>query len=376
MKASTLFTLTVALLFGLGVAAVARAMGLFNSTPQPAPQEKVIKVLVAKQNLYEGIAITPSMVAVRDLRQDEYDYYNKNKKEFTPASTAAVNFRVPIHIIEAGQPILRSDLEDLRFPDGITARINPGMRAVNLALPRERAAGGLITRGDFVDVLLTSHVCDGVNCKNGATMSAFLARGLRVVVKRNSLWEVLRTDPANQPIAFTLEANPYRAALIEFSAMQGLITLVPVPSRGAAKSTAGLTDGKVSYASLDSVEYRNEDERVDGILQGKLSVSETDLERIFRLRPVVRTPPPPPPLVVRKISGNDYSGVATFAPDGSRVHADPDTGKLTPASPNLNEGRPVVEGQVASMGYRFRVPLSSGAPASDDSVDCPTCNKK
>jgi Flp pilus assembly protein CpaB len=309
------------------------------------------------------------MVTVREIRQGpEFTRYQENKDKYLPASIEAANLRIPNRNIEADQPILKSDLEDLAWPGGVPVRLRPGMRAVNLSLPKDRAAGGLIARGDRVDVLLTTKVCEGSNCNKSATLSAYIARDLRVIVKRNTLWTVLRANPENMPVTFTLEANPYRAALIEFASNKGLISLLPVPA--TRKDTVVPTSAdttRVSFSIPDSAEYRDEDDRVEKMVRGDLSITEADLERIFRLRPIARAPAPPAPIVIQHIAGVRNAGVSVFGADGSPMHGPPATAATS--------GTIGVAG-TSPLGYAFFAPGTPTTPGSTAATDCPTCNKR
>ena len=86
MRASTLFAITLSLLLGLGAVAGARYAGLFDKKEAPVPVDKptVIKVLVTNSTLYESIAVTPSMVKVRDkqLVGEEERRYKEDPGKF------------------------------------------------------------------------------------------------------------------------------------------------------------------------------------------------------------------------------------------------------------------------------------------------------
>lgn len=365
MKASTLITLAVALFLAIGTALGARALGLFSPVSQAAPPPPVVKILVARTNLYEGMAISANQVVVRELRSDEAEFYNKNRDKFLAASPEAAALRTPTRNIEADAPILKTDLEELTFPKSVRDRLRgPHVRAVNVTVPKERAAGGLITRDDYVDVYLTSVVADPQNPSRTTTLGAVIARNLKVIVKRNSLWTVLKATPDNVPIAFTLEANLYRAALIEYAQTKGNISLLPAARVKDEGITPASADATKSFSIPDSREYRDEDKRVDQMLKGEYSITEADLERIYNLQPIVRRPPPPPPIAIQNISGNQIRGASVFTADGKPI-ADKDAAnafadsRATPASSG-----PAVGGGATPLGYTFQCP--GGAPGSSE----------
>src|SRR4051812_15000068 len=119
MKASTLFALTVAALLGLGVAVGAKMLGYFEPRTAVAVEKNggPYKVIVAKANLFEDMAINANQVTVRDLRPDEVEYYKANRDKFLSGSASAAALRIPKVNIEADQPILKEHLHDLAFPD-------------------------------------------------------------------------------------------------------------------------------------------------------------------------------------------------------------------------------------------------------------------
>src|SRR5882724_6709370 len=97
MRASTLFSLTVAILVGLGVAIAAKMMGYFNPPTAPdraAEKKPEIQLLVAGHNLFAGDLIDPSFVRVRALKAEEQEHYIKHKDDYLPAVREAVYLRV------------------------------------------------------------------------------------------------------------------------------------------------------------------------------------------------------------------------------------------------------------------------------------------
>src|SRR5205823_7978112 len=116
----------------------------------------------------------------------------------------------------------------------LKARISQGMRGINVAVAKVHCAGGMISVGDWVDVQLVTNLEEpaapgnGKNAPPPSTASAVIARAVRVIAKRNSLWPVMTPLAPDMPYNFTLEANPYRAGLIEFVKDKGTIALLPL----------------------------------------------------------------------------------------------------------------------------------------------------
>jgi Flp pilus assembly protein CpaB len=370
LRASTLFAITVAVLLGLGAAVTAKAIGLFNR-PQPPPPSKPeeIQVLVPTHNLFDGFTIQAADVKTRPLRPDEVSQYRQHKDDYLPPAPAAAVFRVLKKNVEAEQPLLREHVQDLAMAQPINQRLLPNMRALNVSLKKEFCAGGLIQVGDWVDVHLTSQIGMGDN-DNATTRTASLAHYVRVIAKRNILWPMLAALPDDQPVNFTIEANPYRSALIEFATSKGQLALIPVPAteqrqleeRRQALLRTGNRDLPSAFSEPDSNEYRDEDTRVASFLRGELTVGDTDLVRIFG----IQTPPPQLlPTVVQMYSGIDHDSNVIFSHDsGPQVEA------LNPLRPGNRSAARVSSVSTAATGLSFRV------PGEDSPRKCKTCGKK
>jgi Flp pilus assembly protein CpaB len=328
MKASTLFAITIAVLLGLGVVAVAKYAGLFTpKTPSPAPVKEPPRVLVAAHNLFEGLTMTTSDVRVRDLKPEEEKYYNDHKDKYLPPLLEAGALRVLARNVDADTPILKEYLQDSGLPDPLNRRLSsPMMRAVNVSLPPEQVAGGLIQINERVDVFLTSRITVGTKVENSVTQTAPIARNLKVIAKRNVLWAAMLPNPPNKPIDYTLEANPYRAALIEFSKTRGDLTLVPTaaPQEPAVQASRAVVSPTQSDPT--SKEYAEEDKRIAEFLNGERIIGEADLVRIFGLKPLL----PPQLIQVERYTGVEYRGMQTFGSTGN--------GQLRPltAEPSYN----------------------------------------
>lgn len=329
MRASTLFALTLAVLAGLGTAAAIKVSGVFNKPPEPQPAAKRpdVPVLVAARNIFAGDLIDTTWVTTRPLRPEELEQYEKNKDQYLPSLPAATYLRVAAKNIEADRPIRREMLQDMAKPESLSHRLLPQMRAVNVAVLKDHAGGGLIQPGEWVDVLLTSQVDSGEHTPI-STHTACIAHRLRVIAKRNGLWPVFAPLPEDKPVTFTLEANPYRAALIEYAKSKGQLSLVAV----SAAEQKGLEERRamalaniqpVGYAPVtmeNSAEYQDEEARVAGVLKGDVSIGTADLVRIFGIKttePPPAAPTPPPQITVQQYTGNGRLYPAVFNADGS-----------------------------------------------------------
>jgi Flp pilus assembly protein CpaB len=344
MRASTLFALTIAVLIGLGAIAAVRYTGIFTKAAAPVVVEPVYKVVVARQNLFEGMTLSAKDVAIRELTPDEVELYRKNSDKYLPPVAEAAQMRIVTRNVEAGKPLLREYFQDLGIPAALHLRLGENMRAVNVSVFKERAAGGLIQKGEHVDVYLTTNVGLGSKWDQAITLTAPIARNLRVVAKRDTLWTGLAAIPEDRPVHYTLEANPYRAALIEFAKQVGIFTLVPTDTPQARKDVRPAGTEPVVHADPKSQEYRDEDKKVAAFVSGQLTVGAPDLERIFNLKPPV---PDIPPILVERYTGVDKQANSVF-PEKTATDVSGSSATL----PVMDRPR---------MGYQFRSPDSGRA---------------
>jgi Flp pilus assembly protein CpaB len=313
----------------LAAAIPVKVTGYFNAPPTVAPAKPPeINVLVAARNLFKGDLIDNGWVQVRPLRPDELKDYEQNKDKYLPPVVSATSLRIAAQNIEADRPLLREHLVELdrTKPDPISSRLLPNMRAVNVSLSKEESAGGLIQTGEWVDVLFTTQITiNGVS----STRTAAVAHKQRVIAKRNTLWTVLGSLPDDKPVHFTLEMNPYRAALLEYCRTKGVLTLLPVSSaeqksleqrRVAALNGDGFEPVAFAPPNMEkSAEYEDEDDRVDALNKGELNIGTGDLARIFNIQtkePKVVTPAEKP-ITVQQLTGTKSAEPAMFNADGS-----------------------------------------------------------
>jgi len=369
MKASTLFAITVSLLLGLGAVAGARYAGLFDKKDVPMPaKEPPIRVLVAAANLFRGVTVTADQVAVVEVPSEspQYGQYKRDQIKFVPPRAAAAAFRVPLRNIEANTPLTKELFEEIDLPGAISERLGKGMKAVNVSVQKGNAAGGVIRTGEYVDVMLTTDINYRGEKFTDSLKTACIARGCKVIMKRNTIWTPLAADPDGKPVNFTLEANPYRALLIQFASNRGTLSLLPT----AAPVSSG---GTGSFSDLDSTEYGGEQDRVDATNRGDQTVSSRDLIRIFGLippPPVVAAPPPPPPVVTRNISGTEFAPSKLFTTDGAPLGTAPPGSTADSVMRGSRPAQPApAPAPPTTDGFMFNAPVPQKA-------DCPTCPKK
>jgi Flp pilus assembly protein CpaB len=321
-----MFAVIVAVLLGLGVAVAVKASGFLNPA-EPKKEPPPPMVLVAAGNIFEGNCLQAGDVRLRPARSGE-ELEGLKKGDYLPPMPQAAVRRFAKVSIPADAPIKKEFLEDLNAPPDLRNRLSKGMRAVNATIPKEHCDGGMIQVGDWVDVSLSTSVESPDGSKSGpATRSAIIARNVRVIAKRNDLWPKNTPLGPSCPCHFTMELDPYRAALLEFAKQKGTLSLQLIPEadkqRLEARRNEIMSDRDgvvpVSFNLPDSPEYSDEDHRVANFVNGQAPISEQDLMRIFDLKyvPPATQPLPPPPATITKISGTNYAGQHEFQAAGA-----------------------------------------------------------
>ncbi|MBX7105495.1 MAG: Flp pilus assembly protein CpaB [Gemmataceae bacterium] len=393
MRASTLFALTAAVLIGLGVAVAAKMGGYFNRGQDNAQVKKIeTQVLVAARNIYAGDAIDATGIRLRPMKESELKAFETNPKDFLPPVPAAAYLRVAKENIEADMPITRDKLKEMAKPAPLNERLLPDHRAINITLPKERSAGGLIQVGEWVEVYLTSTIdsSDG----GRTTRTAALVPKCRLIAKRETLWPVFAPLPKDKPVEYTLEMNSFRAQLFEFSRTKGTISIAPLPQDEQKKLEAERNrklEGKAEPAMVAEGEAQ-EMMLAQATERGEVPVTEDDLVKLFDIR---RELPPPPPATVKveRVVGTRRAGVAEFTLDGKPYYDGGNTGfdgrggNRYPGYPyssnvNLSDGKMIPNNWIMNYGGlgavgsgTYRGSNMSGNTYRFNQPDCPTCKK-
>lgn len=338
MRASFFLVLAVALLVGLGVAVAVKSLGLLTphvveappqtlapAPPAPPPPAPRPLVLAAARNLYASDTIRPGDVLLRTARPEEVAELEKNKPEYVQPVLEAVYFRFAGKDIEADTPIKKAYLKEMTKPEALHARLAPGTRAVNVGSSKANSAGGLIQVTDWVDVYLTTDVGRTDEPGLKAAQTGLIARHVQVIAKRDSLWSGLAPYANETTIQYTLAANPFRAALLDYAKTVGFVTLVPVSEKEKKqlddKKSAALADevkaSGLALSGLSASAAEEEKKRITEYEGGGLALGGDDIAKALHLKPIPSPvfepePAPVPPLTVEVFSGTRKEGNAVF----------------------------------------------------------------
>lgn len=255
--------LIVLLVAGVLVAFIAIAIRARVST-EPVTQEVSQRVMVAKRDISPG-----SSVAVpQDADWAEVAAEIKNKEGIVREDRNRIediNGAILRRMVYAGEPI---ELSMLTRPGGgglMSAVLEPGMRAVSIAVNATSGNAGFVLPGDYVDLILTRELTRNVN--NGresetrkTVYSKTFVEHVRVLAADQML-----DNPENKAMVaktVTVEVSPPQAQMIAVAAELGKISV--------ALRSAGSTPQAVSTEALPSA--------VDGKPAAAMKTGTTDAD--------------------------------------------------------------------------------------------------
>ncbi|UTW56008.1 Flp pilus assembly protein CpaB [Kordiimonas sp. SCSIO 12610] len=219
--------LILVLLAGVGVILVfflTRAF-LANNAQQAQPVQQVVEstgteIMVAANNLPVGTIVTAEHLVAQNWPTDgvSEEYYPKGSDGNQSRNIVGKVVRYPLR---AGAPITRSSLVAQGERGFMAAILNPGMRAVTIAVTPESGVAGFIYPGDRVDVILTHRISrDG----GRFNLSETVLSNVRVL----GVDQFSEQDGINARVreTATLEVTPKMAEKVSVMSRVGAMSLV------------------------------------------------------------------------------------------------------------------------------------------------------
>ena len=202
-----------------------------------ADRMSLVSVLVAPRYIPQGTRLTPEMFEIRQVPKVYAPPYRVALSELLDERKRPLyeNLRP----LAEGEVLSSSSLCGLGISGGFSWLIPEGFVAFSLDLPPDKAAGGLISPGDSVDILATLDVEAGHRQKS-RTMMLFrnvkvLGVGDRLIGGKKPDENKEReadlfkgTEGSNPPV--TLALHPYEAAVVAYAREAGSIRLVLRPA--------------------------------------------------------------------------------------------------------------------------------------------------
>jgi len=231
MKPARILLLSVAIVAG-GLAAFLATRGENPATQVVQTTEIIeeakLQVLIATDTIGVGQRLSASFVSWQDWPEGAVrpEYITS---EIIPDAIEQMEGTVARFEIFAGEPIRETKL--VRSDQGyLSAVIQPGMRAVSVAVTAESGAGGYIVPNDRVDIVRTGRANVGSGTQTILANIKVLAIGLRLGEAGASAGNPDPNDPQAQVFeketVATLELSPGQAETIIGAAANGKLTLV------------------------------------------------------------------------------------------------------------------------------------------------------
>jgi pilus assembly protein CpaB len=263
MKPARIVVICIAAVSAIGLALVVRAMGSSSNEPAapaaaaPVEVRPMAKVLVAAKDLEPGKRLVESDLAWKEWPVDEVNPVfitdgstpvpAKPVAETTAEKASGAVERVAKAATEmattgakadyigsvvrepilAGEPIVARKIVRAGDSGYLAAYLEPGMRAMAIAVTVESAAGGFILPGDRVDVVLTAET-NRNGAVEGATASKFASGVVLQNIKVLAIDQSTRAGDDEQAVVgatATLEVRPQDAVLLAQAKSEGELSL-------------------------------------------------------------------------------------------------------------------------------------------------------
>ena len=290
MKPARIAVLCIAAVAAIGLALVVRAMGSSSNEPAapaaaaPVEVRPMAKVLVAAKNLEPGKRIVEADLSWKDWPVDEVaPVFITDGATPVPAKPAAANAAekaagavekvakaatdmavtgaksdyigaVVREPILAGEPIVGRKIVRAGDSGYLAAYLEPGMRAMAIAVTVESAAGGFILPGDRVDVVLTAETSRN-GAAEGSAKSKFVSGTVLQNLKVLAIDQSTRAGDDEQAVVgatATLEVRPQDAELLAQAKAEGELSLA-LRSYADTAGPSGATRRRAAAAQPQAV---------------------------------------------------------------------------------------------------------------------------
>lgn len=218
MNNRNLIVVGLAILIGLVAVYLGNAYfsGVENRQQQIAAQNKLVRIVVAGQDLGFGTPISPQNVRFANWPENSVP-----AGAFTSIEEASRN-RVALRPIVVGEPVLTSKVSGTNGRATIAANLPVGMLAYTVQINDVAGVGGFVRPGDVVDVLLTRQIPgDGARAYDKMTdivLQAVPVLGVDQTADQN------KTDPAVGKTA-TLQVSALDAQKLALASQLGVLSL-------------------------------------------------------------------------------------------------------------------------------------------------------
>jgi pilus assembly protein CpaB len=213
-----------------------------EAPPPPAPHPR-IGILVAAHPLRAGALLGPDDMTGSQMEQPAPDIALD-----TPETRAAMLGGMVRHNLAADAPLHTDTVLRPKDRGFLAAVLEPGMRAVSVAVDPVSGAAGLIWPSDRVDVLLTQSV--DVMPPARRISGEIMLTDVRVIAVDQQLMQgMVGAEGVDHTVrTVTLEVTPAQAERIAVGARLGRLSLILHASRADSPATAASRTPAVTWA--------------------------------------------------------------------------------------------------------------------------------
>jgi Flp pilus assembly protein CpaB len=274
VNAGTVFAVTIAIVAGLAIAWGVKTF-IFDKKVQTPPAEAKVSILVAATNILPRTDIVASMVRTAQVTKAEYE---SRKQEASALGhklvTGSAVGLTTIKAIHADDPLTDNLFEPLEYPPPVASLLSEGKTSV---VVEASAKTTQLQKDDNCDVICTLANDNPVFGPAGSSAAATLAKKLKVVARFGTTRTTSKAPPGDTR-TYTLEAEPWQAAVIELAkTMGGTFNLNPVGDPSGSHAN----DVKATPASDETAAYKTVADRY----ATNNRVTALDVALLFGVRP-------------------------------------------------------------------------------------------
>ena len=279
MNRNVLIVMAGGFLVAVMVAMIVQATLKTDRKKQPVQEEARVQIVVAAKALKAGEVLTAENMKWQDWPKSgtfEGLLLKSENKKITDIAKGKVKRAMAIN-----EPITKASL----VPDKVnylSATLTPGMRAVAITGNASSAAGGFVSPGDYVDIVLTYRTRFRVANSDDASTAAILQKNIHRRASETILQnvKVLAVDQAvtrneekvKAGKVYTMEVNPKGAQMLALAGSVGTLELV-LRGMGDDKVTANRPRAETDARMTDLYEeILAEVEAVHGSARGDQTV--------------------------------------------------------------------------------------------------------
>lgn len=214
-----------AILLGLGAAYTVRQF-MHKQPGPPVLAEDPVKpkmsyLPIASRDIVPGQSLSLDDISILKIKPEDIDKRYDSKGKLRIMDTNFLTGRVIKHEIKAGQPFHTIDIYPDGMGPGISENLEPGFRAVTVAIHKIGNVAGFSRPGTIVDVLFRSEETDGIP----ETTITLLEKVRVLAVDETALPGHKGNRDDSEDYSVTLEVSPEQGKVLKVVEDHGVLSL-------------------------------------------------------------------------------------------------------------------------------------------------------